>query len=147
MSSEEFAMNSSRPYLIRAFHDWILDNDATPYIVVDASLPGVQVPMDFVSNGQIVLNISPNAAQGLVLGDVDLQFNARFGGVPMRIIVPVAAVIAIYARENGQGMVFGSEPGSPPDPGDGPSSPDDSQSGDDHSGDAGGGKPKLKVVK
>jgi len=147
MSSEEFAMNSSRPYLVRAFHDWILDNGATPYIVVDASLPGVQVPMDFVSNGQIVLNISPHAAQGLALGDMDIQFNARFGGVPMRVIVPVSAVMAIYAKENGQGMVFGSEPGTPPDPGSGPSGEDRGSSGETPSGDSGGGKPKLKVVK
>lgn len=151
MSVDESAMSSSRPYLIRAFHNWIIDNNATPYVVVDASQPGVVVPRDFVANGQIVLNISPYAAQGLLLGDQALEFNARFGGVPMRVNVPVAAVMAIYARENGQGMVFGSEPGQPPDPESNPSdqrepsekAPDGS--GKQHAGKD--GKPNLKVIK
>lgn len=147
MSSQEMTMSSSRPYLIRAFHDWILDNNATPYIVVDAGQDGVQVPMDFVSNGQIVLNISPSAAHGLLLGDADLQFNARFGGVPMRVYVPVSAVMAIYAKENGQGMVFGSEPGLPPDPGSGPSSDSTPETPHKKADESKSGKPKLKVVK
>lgn len=149
MSADEFAMSSSRPYLIRAFHDWIIDNNATPYVVVDASQPGVLVPRDFVANGQIVLNISPHAAQGLLLGDQALEFNARFGGVPMRVNVPVAAVMAIYARENGQGMVFGSEPGQSPDP-DSTDRPGQSESAPNaaEKQNAGkDGKPNLKIIK
>ncbi|MDX1456964.1 MAG: ClpXP protease specificity-enhancing factor [Marinobacter sp.] len=133
-------MMSSRPYLVRAFNEWILDNDCTPYIVVDASIQGVQVPSEHVANGQIVLNISPSAVKGLVIGNSALEFSARFGGVPMQVFIPLQAVMAIYAKENGEGMVFGSEPGSP-DP--------------DGSGDEGGtsgterpnGRPTLKVVK
>mgnify|MGYP006423818239 CR=1 FL=1 len=140
-------MNSSRPYLVRALHEWILDNGTTPHLVVDASLSGVQVPMDYVANGQIVLNISPSAVKGLHLGDDAVEFNARFGGVPVNVHVPVYAVMAIYARENGQGMVFGQEPGGPdPDGTDGPSSHErDESGGDDQESER--GKPNLKVVK
>ncbi|TDT37893.1 stringent starvation protein B [Halospina denitrificans] len=141
-------MKSSRPYLIRALNEWILDNGTTPHLVVDASLSGVQVPMDYVANGQIVLNISSSAVKGLLLGDEAVEFNARFGGVPVNVYVPVYAVMAIYARENGQGMVFGQEPGSPdPDgPDDGPSdeAPFESESGNQESDKK---KPNLKVVK
>ena len=141
-------MKSSRPYLIRALNEWILDNDTTPHLVVDASLSGVQVPMDYVANGQIVLNISPSAIKGLLLGDEAVEFNARFGGVPVNVYVPVYAVMAIYARENGQGMVFGQEPGSPDPDGSGEASPDEvpseSESGNQESDKK---KPNLKVVK
>lgn len=141
-------MKSSRPYLIRALNEWILDNDTTPHLVVDASLSGVQVPRDYVANGQIVLNISPSAVKGLLLGDDAVEFNARFGGVPVNVYVPVYAVMAIYARENGQGMVFGQEPGSPdPDgPGEDPSDDTPSDSEDDGQ-DRDRKKPNLKVVK
>lgn len=139
-------MKSSRPYLIRALNDWVLDNDATPHLVVDAGMNGVQVPADYVSNGQIVLNISPSAVKELMLGDDAVSFTARFGGVPVSVYVPVYAVMAIYARENGQGMVFGQEPGDP-EPPDGPSG-DQGEEGDS-SGDSGSGsgRPNLKVVK
>lgn len=106
-------MTPSRPYLMRALNEWILDNDCTPYVLVDAGLPGVQVPKDYVNNGQIVLNISPSAVRDLVMNQEGLSFNARFGGVPMDIYVPLVAILAIYAKENGQGMVFGSEAGAP----------------------------------
>lgn len=109
-------MTSSRPYLLRALHEWVLNNEMTPYVVVDASFPDVDVPRDFVSNGQIVLNISPSAVKGLVIGNDYVEFGARFGGVPTRVTVPVEAVLAVYAKENGQGMVFGAEPGNHPDP-------------------------------
>lgn len=109
-------MNSSRPYLVRALYDWINDNQSTPYIVVDATLAGVEVPQDFVADGQIVLNIGLTAVQNLLLQDEAVEFNARFGGVPMHVYVPMAAVLAIYARESGEGMSFGREPGSPPTP-------------------------------
>ncbi len=96
---------STRPYLIRALHDWCTDNGYTPYLAVhvDAS---VQVPAEFVKNQEIVLNASFEATSGLDLGNEEIRFKARFGGVPREIVVPVDHVIAIYARENGQGMAF-----------------------------------------
>ncbi|WP_299313213.1 ClpXP protease specificity-enhancing factor [uncultured Halomonas sp.] len=101
---------SSRPYLARALYQWLLDNDLTPYIVVDAEQPGVEVPRQFVQNGQIVLNLSPGAVRDLFIESEALGFSARFGGVPMQVMVPTSALVAIYARENGVGMVFGHEP-------------------------------------
>ncbi|MBB1162538.1 ClpXP protease specificity-enhancing factor [Aquariibacter albus] len=96
---------STRPYLIRALHNWCTDNGYTPYLAVhvDAS---VQVPAEFVKNQEIVLNASFDATSGLDLGNEEIRFKARFGGVPREIVVPVDHVIAIYARENGQGMAF-----------------------------------------
>ena len=106
-------MLSSRPYLARALYEWLLDNDHTPYIVVDAEGAGVQVPAQFVQNGQIVLNIAPGAVRELNMANDAVTFNARFGGHPMQVIVPSESLIAIYARENGVGMVFGHEPVMP----------------------------------
>lgn len=106
-------MQSSRPYLVRALNQWLLDNALTPYIVVDAEYPGVEVPRQFVQNGQIVLNMAPTAVRDLFMENEALGFSARFGGQPMRIMVPMAALVAIYARENGVGMVFGHEPELP----------------------------------
>ena len=106
-------MLSSRPYLARALYEWLLDNDHTPYVVVDAEREGVQVPGQFVQNGQIVLNISPSAVRDLQMDNEAITFNARFGGQPMQVIVPSEALIALYARENGVGMVFGHEPVMP----------------------------------
>lgn len=102
-------MNSSRPYLLRAIHEWIVDNDCTPYLLVNAAAPGVVAPSEYVENEKIILNISPTAAHNLVLGDEEVIFNARFGGRPMDVVAPVEAVLAIYARENGQGMLFTDE--------------------------------------
>jgi stringent starvation protein B len=96
---------STRPYLIRALHDWCTDNGFTPYIAVHVDRT-VQVPMEYVSNHEIVLNIGFDATSGLDLGNDFIQFKARFGGVAREIIVPVDHVVAIYARENGQGMAF-----------------------------------------
>ncbi|WP_190294993.1 MULTISPECIES: ClpXP protease specificity-enhancing factor [Marinobacter] len=135
-------MTASRPYLVRAFNEWILDNNCTPYILVDAGVQGVQVPAEHVANGQIVLNISPSAVKGLMIGNSALEFNARFGGVPMQVSVPMVAVLAIYARENGEGMVFGSEPGTPDPDGTGTDSGDGQSQPERPSG-----KPSLKVVK
>ncbi len=101
---------SSRPYLARALYQWLLDNDLTPHIVVDAEHPGVEVPRQFVQNGQIVLNLSPDAVRDLYIESEALGFSARFGGVPTQVMVPTSALVAIYARENGVGMVFGHEP-------------------------------------
>lgn len=103
-------MKPKRPYLLRALYDWILDNQLTPHLVVDATIPGTKVPQDFVSDGQIVLNISTSAVAGLQLLDDEVRFNARFGGKPMQVIVPMSAALAIYARENGAGAMFEAEP-------------------------------------
>lgn len=108
-------MTSSRPYMIRALYEWIVDNDFTPHIVVNARSEGTEVPQQYVNkDGQIVLNIAPRAVTTLDLGNKAVSFNARFGGIPTDIYVPCHAVLGIYARENGQGMMFDFEP--PPDP-------------------------------
>jgi stringent starvation protein B len=109
-------MNSTRPYLIRAFYDWIVDNNCTPHIVVNAHFADVEVPREYVESGQIVLNIAITAVQGLRLGDQAVEFQARFGGQVRRIHAPVASVLAIYAKENGRGMVFAEEEDSPTTP-------------------------------
>ena len=129
-------MTPSRPYLVRALNDWIVDNDMTPYIVVDAGVQGVRVPEDYVTNGQIILNVSPGAVNDFVVDSEAIEFKARFGGVPMQVYIPVVAVMAIYAKENGQGMVFGAEPGAPEPPPSG-----DAEKTGVHS------KPSLKIVK
>ncbi|MFS1701705.1 ClpXP protease specificity-enhancing factor [Aestuariibacter sp. GS-14] len=103
-------MTSNQPYLLRAFFDWIVDNNLTPYIVVDATNELVEVPLEFVKDGQIVLNISPSACVNFYLDTDGLSFQARFGGQPRRISMPCHAVLAIYARENGAGTVFAAEP-------------------------------------
>lgn len=110
------AMTSSVPYLLRALYDWILDNHCTPYLVVNALDADTSVPQDFVKDGQIVLNISPTAIRDLQLGDESIQFNGRFASIPHKIYAPINAVMAIYAKENGQGMWFpvdGAEPEPP----------------------------------
>jgi stringent starvation protein B len=99
-------MTPNQPYLLRAFYEWIVDNNLTPYIVVDAHYAGTQVPQEFVQDGQIVLNMSPASTGNLQLGLQDIMFDARFGGVPRNIVVPCPAVLAIYAKENGAGTVF-----------------------------------------
>jgi stringent starvation protein B len=96
---------STRPYLIRALHDWCTDNGYTPYVAVFVD-PLVQVPMEYVKNNEIVLNVGFEATSGLKLGNETIEFKARFGGLPREIVVPVDHVVAIYARENGQGMAF-----------------------------------------
>ncbi|MFM8454334.1 MAG: stringent starvation protein B, partial [Gammaproteobacteria bacterium] len=111
-------MTPSKPYVVKAFYDWILDNHCTPYLLVDASYPGVKVPQNYVSeNNQIVLNINPSAVESLVIGiqknnpssAKNLRFNASFGGVLNYLIVPYPAILAIYAKENGEGMMFEAE--------------------------------------
>jgi stringent starvation protein B len=97
--------SSTRPYLLRALHDWCTDNGFTPYIAVHVGA-GVQVPMEYVKNNEIVLNVGFEATSGLQLGNEFVEFKARFGGVSREIKVPVDHVVAIYARENGQGMAF-----------------------------------------
>lgn len=99
-------MTSNRPYLVRALYEWICDNSLTPYLLVDANAPGVRVPSQSVKDGRIVLNVAPRAVTRLELADDVVSFQARFSGVAMLVLVPVDAVLAIYAMENGQGMLF-----------------------------------------
>lgn len=103
MNSQE--STSTRPYLIRALHEWCSDNGFTPHIAVKVD-ESVRVPLEYVNNGEIILNVAMDATSGLQLGNDFIEFKARFGGQPRDILVPVGRVIAIYARENGQGMAF-----------------------------------------
>lgn len=109
-------MTSTRPYLIRAFYDWIVDNDLTPHMVVNAENEQVTVPQQHVENGRIILNISPSAVESIDLGNDWISFSARFGGQSLDISLPPDAVEGIYARENGKGMLFQEEPPEPPTP-------------------------------
>jgi len=127
-------VNSSRPYLLRAINEWLVDNDLTPYLLVNAKHENVQVPVDYVDNGKIVLNLSPSAIQMLTMDNESVSFNARFGGKPNNIYIPIQACMAIYARENGKGMVFNEEKD------DGPEDPSGSAKKTDS-------KPSLKIVK
>jgi len=97
------SMSSNKPYLVKAFYDWISDNDLTPYIVVDVNVYGVLVPMNYVADGQIVLNIASSAVGSIVLGSKEIEFSARFGGKLEHLTVPYGAIGAIYAKENGAG--------------------------------------------
>jgi len=105
--------------MIRALNEWILENDCTPYILVNAYARDVQVPQSYVKDGQIVLNISPVAVQDLVISNAGIEFNGRFGGIPTRVYVPTLAVLGIYAKENGQGMIFDTDDPIPEPPGPG----------------------------
>jgi len=99
-------LTSTRPYLVRAIQEWILDNGLTPHLIVDATYPGTRVPQEHVKDGQIILNISPNAVHHLVLGNEWIQFSARFSGVSRELAIPSEAVLGIIARENAQGLFF-----------------------------------------
>lgn len=99
-------MTSNKPYLVKAFYDWISDNQLTPYVVVDVSVYGVMVPEAYVNNGQIVLNVSGGAVGAISLGDQLLEFSARFGGKLEHIVIPYGAIAAIYAKENGVGTAL-----------------------------------------
>lgn len=127
-------ISSNRPYLIRALYEWLVDNGLTPHLLVEAEQDDVVIPRQYIEDGRIVLNISPSAVQRLDLGNQMISFNARFGGKPMDVLIPPTAVLGIYARENGRGMLF----------------PDDDASGPEDSppdGAAGPPRPALKVVK
>ena len=128
-------MTSNRPYLLRAIYEWIIDNGMTPYLLVTADQPGVLVPQDFIEDGKIVLNISPTATQDLEITNESLRFSARFSGHPMQVVVPVAHAAALYARENGQGMVFPEE------------TPEDEPPPDPRSDNKRMKRPSLKIVK
>jgi stringent starvation protein B len=102
-------MTPRRPYLLRAFYEWLVENELTPHVVVNATLPGVRVPVEFIENGQIILNVIPRAVANLQISNDAITFNARFGGRPHSVVVPIYAVQAIYARENGAGTMFEDE--------------------------------------
>lgn len=105
-------MTSSQPYLIRAIYEWIVDNNLTPYLMVDATRQGAIVPEDYLDDqGRIILNISPSATSELLMSNEEVTFNARFSGQAIGIVVPTSCVKAIYARENGQGMMFNDDGG------------------------------------
>ena len=107
------SMTSSRTYIIRALYEWIVDNDCTPYLLVDTAVPGVDVPDQFANEEQVVLNLSPMAIREMSISDAAIVFLARFGGRTFQICVPVGAVMAIYAKENGEGMVFDVDEAQP----------------------------------
>ena len=130
------SMSSNKPYLIRALYDWIVDNDLTPYLLVNAEAPEVEVPIEHVNGGRIVLNISPKACRGLHLENDKIIFTARFSGIATQIFVNPAAVLAIYAKENGRGMEFEEEAITTPPP----TSSSDVKKGNRS-------KPALKLVK
>jgi stringent starvation protein B len=116
--SDASSMTSHRPYLLRALYEWIADNGMTAHLLVDATQPGVRVPAHTVKDGKVVLNIATRAVAHLDLGNEAVAFTARFGGVSHAVVVPLAAVLAIYARETGQGMALPEDTGAPgPDPG------------------------------
>lgn len=138
MAADGISIPSTKPYLVRALHEWCSDNGFTPFIAVFVD-GRVEVPMEFVKNDEIVLNLSSEACHQLDLGNEWISFQARFGGVPKRVMVPVTHVLAIYARENGQGMSF---------PFDGAKNPDPSPSSEDGKASATKtARPALKIVK
>lgn len=142
-------MTPNRPYLLRAIYDWISDNNLTPYVLVDAGREGVRVPPQVVKNGQVVLNLAMRAVANLDLGNDWISFQARFSGVSHNIHIPISAVLALYAQENGQGMMFPADEGgdtpppSSPDPDDTPPAPEADDAGDKPKRSA----PFLRVVK
>ena len=105
---QQESFSSNKPYLFRAIYEWLLDNNATPYVLVDASLPNVEVPVEHIQNGQIVLNASPSAIRDWIVDNQAVSFSARFSGKSRHIYVPMNAILAIYAQENGLGMAFPS---------------------------------------
>jgi len=130
-------MTSNKPYLVRAFYDWIVDNGLTPYILVEASYPGTQVPTEHIREGRIVLNISPTATRGLLLENDRIVFTARFSGQSQQVFVAPNSVLEIYAKENGRGIAFAIEDEEEPTPPPNGSGPDTSVKN----------KPSLKLVK
>ena len=132
-------MTSSRPYLIRAMYQWIVDNGMTPHLLVNAESEDCLVPAGHISEGKIVLKIAPMAVQGLTLGDDEVSFSARFSGKAESILVPVTALLAVYARENGQGMMFSDD--------DQPARSSDSSPDDGPEPDPDKPRPNLRVVK
>ena len=147
-------MGSSRPYIVKALHEWIVDSSLTPYLLVFADYPNAQVPYQYVDKGKIVLNISPSSVNLLVIDKTHIEFEARFRGILEYIYVPMNAVMAIYAKENGRGMAFDEEEDVPP-PNDPPLKPvemtdnagEKSKGGKGKGGKGKGGRGHLTVVK
>ena len=110
----DISTTSRRPYLLRAMHEWITDNNQTPYIVVDANIEHVVVPREHVQDGKIILNVSYSAANALELGNEWLMFQARFSGKSQSLSMPVQAILAVYSKETGQGLIFEDEEDQPP---------------------------------
>lgn len=137
----ETSARSRRPYLLRAMHEWISDSAQTPHVVVDASIQGVEVPRQYVQGGKIILNVSNSATSGLILGNDFVRFRARFGAGTYDVTVPIAAVLGIYARETGQGMIFSEADTPTPDPSPTPGEPSTNAPETKRA------KPTLKVVK
>lgn len=133
-AGQPIEMSSNKPYLLRALYEWILDNGQTPHVIVNVHAENVVVPDQAVKDGRLVLNIAPQATRNLSLENEAISFEARFAGVSREVYLPMDSVLAIYARENGQGMMFspGQDEDAPP-PADGPSRPE--------------GGPKLRVIK
>lgn len=138
-------MRPQRPYLLRAFYDWIVDSDCTPHILVDAQRPGLRVPSHAIVDGKVTLNVSPRAVRELLIDEAGLSFQGRFGGSPFAVYVPLNAVVAIYARETGAGTVLELEQAEGEENSisvaESPESPEDDPPPE------GGGKPTLRVVK
>ena len=128
-----------RPYLIRALYEWLVDSGEVPHLLVDAGFEGSQLPDAYISEGRIVLNVGPSAVQFLDLGNDEITFSARFGGTPRKVSFPPAAVIAIYGRDSGQGMMFGPE-----DDSEGPTAASESSDEDKPQKPR---KPGLKLIK
>jgi stringent starvation protein B len=132
-------VTSQKPYLIRAIYDWLLDNECTPYLLVQTQFEGVQVPLDYVKDNRIVLNIAPDAIRELAMENDWITFSARFAGNPMEVFIPIVAVQAIYGKENNEGMYFPDEEAPAPEP-----PPSDGQPKEESKTK---GRPSLKVVK
>lgn len=135
-------MLSSRPYLVRAIHEWIVDSGLTPHLLVNADQPGLEVPQSSIQDGRVVLNVSPTAVRDLLIDSEMVTFVARFGGASRAVTVPMPGIEAVYARENGRGMMFPVDEDE-----DGADESESGDSTDDRSGPERKSRPNLKVVK
>jgi stringent starvation protein B len=153
MGESESHTTSQRPYLLRAMHEWISDNNFTPHIVIDVAAAQTSLPVEYAKDGKLVINVSYSATQNLLITNEVVSFDARFGGVSRHLDVPVLAVLGIYARESGQGMIFSSESAAADDDVQQPEtmSGDDAPSGEgepEPGGDKpGGSRPQLRIIK
>ena len=151
MGESETKTTLQRPYLLRAMHEWMTDNDLTPHIVIDVAVAGDStLPLEYAQEGRLIINASYSATEHLLIGNERISFNARFGGVSRHLDVPIQAVVGVYARETGQGMIFSTE--QPPEAGESKpdASPGSDAPGSDSTGterDPRGQRPQLKVIK
>jgi len=140
-----------RPYLLRAMHEWMTDNDLTPHIVIDIGAAQTPLPVEYAKDGKLVINVSYSATQNLLISNESASFDARFGGVSRHLEVPIQAIVGIYARESGQGMIFSSESG-PLDEANRPEESTQSETESETRKDSGNKKsersrPTLKIIK